>query len=180
MSDERALKALTRLRHIETDEARRALAETLAEETALLDRDATLAAAAIAARTVAGEYDRDSFAAFLARVRAERETLAAALRATEARTAAARMALGPGGWPRRQRRGVGSDGPGAEGGNRAAGSTDAGGCGARVAAAIANSMGNNRPSRQCGSTRPVMVRAGARPCLLANPAPRFDTGPPTP
>jgi len=94
MSDERALKALTRLRHIETDEARRALAETLAEETALLDRDATLAAAAIAARTVAGEYDRDSFAAFLARVRTERETLAAALRATEARTAAARMALG--------------------------------------------------------------------------------------
>lgn len=89
----RALSALVRLRHIETDLARRDLADRLAEEAALLDRDTALAREVEAARTVTGAYDQQAFAAFLARVRGERERLAVALREVSARVRAARADL---------------------------------------------------------------------------------------
>ena len=89
----RALTALRRMRKIETDSARRGLAEALAAEVALAARDAAIAAEVETARQFTGDFDRQSFFHWLERMRTERTRLAEALRSAEARTAAARVAL---------------------------------------------------------------------------------------
>jgi hypothetical protein len=88
-----ALTALRRLRHVETDAARRDLGEALTQETALAARDAALVQELTEARQIAGEFDRETFAAWFARMRAERSRLTDAMREAEARTAAARATL---------------------------------------------------------------------------------------
>ena len=89
----RTLGALRRLRRVETDEARRALADALAGEARIAERNAALAGELTAARRMAGDYDREAFAAWLARMGTERARLAGQLRAAEARTAAVRADL---------------------------------------------------------------------------------------
>jgi hypothetical protein len=89
----RSLTALRRLRHVETDEARRDLGEALAQETALAEREAAIGREIAQARKVSGEYDRNTFAAWLGRMSAERAHLAEAIRSAEARTAAGRTEL---------------------------------------------------------------------------------------
>ena len=88
-----ALTALCRLRRIETDTARRALAEALAWETKLADQEQAITREMSEARLITGEYDRDGFAAWLARMRGERARLAAGSEAAQTRTARARAAL---------------------------------------------------------------------------------------
>ena len=89
----RAMDALRRVRHIETDEARRDLADALAVEDALRVRDEGLVRAMAAARGVTGDFDREALAAFLTHSGRELAALADALRAAEARTAEVRAAL---------------------------------------------------------------------------------------
>jgi hypothetical protein len=91
--DQRALSALRRLRHAETDAARRDLGEALARETALAERHAALVGELDAARRISGDFDREAFVAWFGRRRAERERLAAALQQAGALTAAARASL---------------------------------------------------------------------------------------
>ena len=88
-----ALTALRRLRHAETDAARRELGEALTREAALAARHSTLAQELEAARQFSGEFDREAFAAWLGRARAERERVGAAMREAEAHTAAVRTTL---------------------------------------------------------------------------------------
>jgi hypothetical protein len=89
----RALTALRRMRHVETDEARRDLGEAMARETALAARDAAMRGELDAARRITGDFDREAFSAWLARSRTERAHVADALRDAEAHTAAARTVL---------------------------------------------------------------------------------------
>ncbi len=88
-----ALTALRRLRHVETDAARRDLGDALTRETVLTDQDAGLRTEIDAARQFPGEFDRDAFIAWFGRKRAERAQLADALRDAEARTTTARTVL---------------------------------------------------------------------------------------
>jgi hypothetical protein len=87
------LQALRRLRRVETDAARRALGDALTQEASLTAKQSTLVHELAAARRISGTFDRDAFAAWFARVRAEQRQVAAALLAAAARTAAARTAL---------------------------------------------------------------------------------------
>jgi hypothetical protein len=89
----RTLTALRRLRQVETDDARRDLGEALARETALAAQDEAMRGELEAARQVPGEFDRDAFSAWWARMRSEREKLADAVRQAEIRTAATRTVL---------------------------------------------------------------------------------------
>ena len=89
----RALSVLRRARRVETDDARRALAEALARETALADRATAIEQAVRDARRQPDVFDREVFAAWLIRIRDDRETIAVARRAAEAGTEAARAAL---------------------------------------------------------------------------------------
>jgi len=89
----RALTALRRLRHAETDAARRDLGEALTRETALAARDAAMRDELQTARSMTGDFDREAFSAWLGRTRAERAILADALRDAAAQTAAARTVL---------------------------------------------------------------------------------------
>jgi hypothetical protein len=89
----RTLTALRRLRRVETDEARRDLGVALAQETALAARDEAMRGELEAARQVSGEFDRDVFSAWWARMRNEREKLAEAVRQAEIRTATTRTTL---------------------------------------------------------------------------------------
>ena len=91
--DLRTLTALRRLRRVETDEARRDLGEALAQETALATQDEATRGELEAARQVSGEFDRDAFSAWWARMRSERGKLADAMRQAEIRTAATRTVL---------------------------------------------------------------------------------------
>lgn len=87
------LSALRRLRRVETDTARRALGEAVTQEAALSARDAALAQDLGEARQLTGDFDREAFAAWFIRMRAERALLGAAMREAEARTAAGRADL---------------------------------------------------------------------------------------
>lgn len=89
----RTLAALTRLRHIETDRARRALAEALAHEATLSAEHTAIERQIAAERRRDGDFDRDAFAAWLMRMRAQQARLADASREAQARTAAARADL---------------------------------------------------------------------------------------
>jgi hypothetical protein len=91
--DLRALTALRRLRHAETDAARRDLGEMLTRENDLAARQTALRQELDAARQFSGDFDRNAFAAWFGRQRAERERLAAAMREAEASTAAVRTTL---------------------------------------------------------------------------------------
>jgi hypothetical protein len=88
-----ALSALRRLRHAETDTARRDLAEALSRESAVAERHTTLGQELLAARQFSGVFDREAFAAWFSRMRAEQERLARAMREAETKTAAVRTAL---------------------------------------------------------------------------------------
>ena len=88
-----ALSVFYRLRHAEADAARRDLGEALAQEAVLRAQDETLRRELDDARQCAGNFDRESFAAFLGRVRAKRAQLANAICEAAARTASARTAL---------------------------------------------------------------------------------------
>jgi hypothetical protein len=89
----RALTALRRMRHVETDEARRDLGDAMAQETALVARDAAIRGELDTARGMTGEFDREAFAAWLRRSMTERARLADALKQAEAQSAAARIVL---------------------------------------------------------------------------------------
>ena len=89
----RALTALRRLRHAETDVARRALGEAVARETTLAERYAALVGELEAARRISGDFDREAFAAWFGRMRAQREQLADVMRDAAAQTAAAQVTL---------------------------------------------------------------------------------------
>ncbi len=136
-SDLRSLSALRRLRHAETDTARRDLGLAMSEEAALAAREAALGRELDAARRLTGEFDREAFAAWFSRTRAERERLAGELRAAAARAAEARSLLAqPPGGRNRGRRSAGA-GRGVETGRRGASRTvDAGGCRADAEAGV--------------------------------------------
>ena len=89
----RALAVVCRLRHVETDAARRALADALADEAALDEADEAVQRRIAAERQFGGDFDHDAFAAWLGLMRARRDGLADASRAARARTEAARTAL---------------------------------------------------------------------------------------
>ncbi len=89
----RALAVLRRVRRVETDEARRVLAEALARETALTGRASAIEQAVRDARRLPEVFDREVFAAWLIRIRDDRAFIAMAQRAAEAGTEAARAAL---------------------------------------------------------------------------------------
>jgi hypothetical protein len=89
----RALIALHRLWRVETDAARRDLGQALAQETALAARDAAIETDLREGLRVSGDFDRQAFSAWLARLRIERTELAGAMREAEARTTDARAAL---------------------------------------------------------------------------------------
>jgi hypothetical protein len=89
----RALTSLGRMRRVETDEARRDLAEALGQETALAERDGAILRQVQEARLITGDFDRNAFSAWLGRLGIERARLAAAMREAEARTASARLVL---------------------------------------------------------------------------------------
>jgi len=88
-----ALTALRRLRHVETDAARRELGEALTRETALAARQSALGQEIEAARRTSGEFNREAFVAWFGRVRAERERLTGAMQQAETLTAEARTTL---------------------------------------------------------------------------------------
>lgn len=88
-----ALSALRRLRHAETDMARRDLAEALSREAALAERHTGLSRELQAARQFSGTFDREAFAAWFGRMRSEQERLASAMREAETKIAAARTTL---------------------------------------------------------------------------------------
>jgi hypothetical protein len=89
-----ALTALRRLRHAETDAARRDLGEALSRETAQADQDDALAREVAEARQLSGDFDRETFVAWLGRVRAERARLAGAMREAASYTEKMRTILG--------------------------------------------------------------------------------------
>jgi hypothetical protein len=89
-----ALTALRRLRRVETDMARRDLGDAVTQETALAARDGAMGRELDEARRHSGDFDRESFAAWFGRARAERARLADAMRDAEAHSAAARATLG--------------------------------------------------------------------------------------
>jgi hypothetical protein len=89
----RTLTALRRLRRVETDEARRHLGEALAHETELAERDEAMRGELEAGRQVSGDFDRDAFSAWWARMGSMRGKLADAMRQAEIRTAATRTVL---------------------------------------------------------------------------------------
>jgi hypothetical protein len=88
-----ALTALRRLRHVETDAARRDLGDTLTLEIALAERDGAVRRELDEARQYAGDFDREAFIAWFGQKLTERAHLADATREAEARTAAARTTL---------------------------------------------------------------------------------------
>lgn len=87
------LIALRRLRHAETDIARRDLGLAMAKEAAAVAREAALRQELDAARQTAGEFDREAFVAWFSRARAEWERLAGESRAASDRAAEARLSL---------------------------------------------------------------------------------------
>jgi hypothetical protein len=89
-----ALTALRRLRHVETDTARRALGEAMTQETALAAREAAMRRDLDAARRMTGDFDREAFMAWFSRTRATWTVLGGELREAASRTEAARAALG--------------------------------------------------------------------------------------
>src|SRR5580700_8062585 len=91
--DINALTALRRLRHVETDAARRDLGEALSRETALAAQDGALAREVVEARGLSGDFDRETFVAWLGRVRTERAQLAGAMRDAASHTETARTTL---------------------------------------------------------------------------------------
>jgi hypothetical protein len=92
-SELRALTVLRRLRRVETDAARRDLGEALAREVGLAEREAAIAREVGEESRISGDFDRQTFFAWLGRMRIERAGLADALRDAEVRTAAARATL---------------------------------------------------------------------------------------
>lgn len=88
-----ALTALRRLRHVETDAARRDIGDALARETALAERDGAVRRELDAARQLTGDFDREAFIAWFRQKLTERAQLADATREAEANTAAARTTL---------------------------------------------------------------------------------------
>ena len=88
-----ALTALRRLRHVETEAARRDLGDTLTRETALAARNQALRQELDEARQHSGDFDRDAFISWFTQKLAERAGLADAVRDAEACTAAARTNL---------------------------------------------------------------------------------------
>jgi hypothetical protein len=89
----RALHTLGRLRRSETDEARRDLAVALGREAQLIARDTEMAREIGAARDMNGDFDRETFSAWIVQVLAERRRVAAASREAAAVTASAQSAL---------------------------------------------------------------------------------------
>lgn len=89
----RTLNAVRRLRHVETNEARRDLAAALARESVLADQDAAIVRDIAVARQIDGDFDREALAAWLMRIRVERDRLAAEMPAAIVRTAEARSVL---------------------------------------------------------------------------------------
>jgi hypothetical protein len=88
-----ALSALRRLRHAETDAARRDLGEAFSRETALAAQDGALAGEVADARQLSGDFDRETFVAWLGRVRTERAQLAGAMREAASYTEKMRTVL---------------------------------------------------------------------------------------
>ena len=88
-----ALTVLRRVRQIETDVARRDLADILAELEAIAARAASVEQEVATARQVQDLTVRDSFVRWLDRMRLERARLTDQARDAEARAGAARMAL---------------------------------------------------------------------------------------
>lgn len=88
-----ALASLERLRRLETGEARRALAVALAREATLEAEIAGIEERIAAARRCDEVFDRESFAAWLARMAAKRMGLAQSQNAAAEATAAARRQL---------------------------------------------------------------------------------------
>lgn len=88
-----ALTALRRLRRVESDAARRDLGEALTRETALAARDDAIGRELNEARGISGDFDREAFAAWFGRMRAERARLADAIREAAVRTGVARTEL---------------------------------------------------------------------------------------
>ena len=78
---------------METDEARRALAETLASEAALATRNEAITREIADARQRPDIFDRETFSAWLARMRSEQTRLTEPLRGATMRTAANRAVL---------------------------------------------------------------------------------------
>ena len=91
--DPGALIALRRVRHAETDAARRDLGLAMAEEAAFAAREEALGQELDAARQLAGEFDRETFAAWFSRTRTEWERLAGESRAAMQRATEARLLL---------------------------------------------------------------------------------------
>jgi hypothetical protein len=87
------LTALRRLRRLETDAARRDLGRAISVEVDLSTRQAALEGELDDARATPGEFDREVFAAWYARMTEARTRLAAEARDAEARTGVARTAL---------------------------------------------------------------------------------------
>ncbi len=92
-SNIRALTALRRLRHVETDGARQTLARALAEEVILAARDSDIAQDLGLARREEGPFDREIFSAWLERMRIERARIGSAIRNASSGTTAARGTL---------------------------------------------------------------------------------------
>lgn len=88
-----ALAALRRLRHVETEAARRDLADALTRQTELAAREDALRRELDEARRHSGDFDREAFIAWFARKQWEMERLAETIRDAEAVAAAARTAL---------------------------------------------------------------------------------------
>ena len=91
--DLHALTALRRLRHAETDAARRDLGEAVARETALAERHAALVGKLDAARRISGDFDRDAFVVWFGRMLTQRTQIVDAMRDAAAQTAAAQVTL---------------------------------------------------------------------------------------
>ena len=89
----RTLNALRRVRRAETGESRRVMAEALAGAAAIEAEDAAIAQSIAKARHATGDFDRDSFAAWLMRMLAERTRLATAAHAATHRIDTARAEL---------------------------------------------------------------------------------------
>lgn len=89
----KVLATVARVRRIETDTARRALAIALAREADLARRAAGAEGALAAARTMTEPFDQQTFSAYVSRVTQERSRLLAASKAAETETDLARAAL---------------------------------------------------------------------------------------
>lgn len=89
----RALIALRRLRHAETDAARRDLGTAVARQTALTARDEAITREFDRSREASDDFDRETYSAWLRRMRNERSRLADAMLAAASRTAEARTCL---------------------------------------------------------------------------------------